>query len=95
MDEKITTLHPDGKKGVNISRKKYEQIKSFILERISCLGTVSYQELNAMAKKQLGPVFDGSVPWYIVTVKLDLEARGIIERINQKSGHAIRMKNSG
>ena len=91
MDEKITTLHPEGKKGVNISRVKYEQIKSFILETISCTGAISYRELNALAKKQLGPVFKGSVPWYIVTVKLDLEARGIIKRVNQKSGHAIQL----
>lgn len=89
MEEKIMTLHPEGKKGVNISLEKYSQIKSFILEMISCQGTISYRELNALAKKQLGDVFNGSVPWYIVTVKLDLEARGIIKRVKQKSGHAI------
>ena len=91
MEEKIRTLHPDGKQGVNISRQKYNQIKSFILEIISCRGTVSYRELNAIAKAQLGKVFDGSVSWYIVTVKLDLEARGVLKRIRQKSGHALQL----
>ncbi len=32
MDEKILTLHPQGKKGVNISRAKYEIMKTTILE---------------------------------------------------------------
>ncbi|MGC9342503.1 MAG: DUF6958 family protein [Bacteroidales bacterium] len=89
MEEKIMTRHPEGKKGVNISLEKYNQIKSFILEMVSCQGPISYRELNALAKKQLTNVFNGSIPWYIVTVKLDLEARGIIKRVEQKSGHAI------
>ena len=31
MDEKILTLHPQGKKGVNISRAKYDAMKTTIL----------------------------------------------------------------
>ena len=31
-EERILTLHPQGKKGVNISIRKYELIKSFILD---------------------------------------------------------------
>ena len=90
--EKILTLHPEGKKGVNISVEKYDQIKDFILNIVSCQGTISYKELDAVAKENLAPVFDGSVSWYIEVVKLDLEARGIIERIRQKSGYALRMR---
>ncbi|MDW7662766.1 MAG: hypothetical protein SCL54_15265 [Bacillota bacterium] len=30
-DERILTLHPEGKKGVNISIMKYEMIKNFII----------------------------------------------------------------
>jgi len=90
--EKILTLHPEGKKGVNISVEKYDQIKDFILNIVSCQGTISYKELDAVAKENLAPVFDGSVSWYIAVVKLDLEARGTIERIRQKSGYALRMR---
>ncbi len=32
MEEKILTLHPQGKRGVNISRAKYETMKKTILE---------------------------------------------------------------
>ena len=32
MEEKILTLHPQGKKGVNISKAKYETMRKTILE---------------------------------------------------------------
>jgi hypothetical protein len=32
MEEKITILHPQGKKGVNISKTKYEVMKNSILD---------------------------------------------------------------
>lgn len=92
MEEKILTLHPEGKNGVNIPLEKYKQVKDFILDMVSCNGTISYKELDLIAKENLGPVFDGAVSWYLVSVKLDLEARGIIERVKQKGGHAIRLK---
>ena len=44
-----------------------------------------------MAAKELSDAFDGKVVWYIVTVKLDLEARGILERIPKTSPHRLRM----
>ena len=90
--EKIQTLHPQGKKGVNIAREKYDFIKDFILRTMKSQDEISYQDLNEAAKEQLTETFDGSVPWYVVTVKLDLEARGIIERVPKSSPHRLRMK---
>ncbi|NCS90332.1 MAG: hypothetical protein GW789_16590, partial [Ignavibacteria bacterium] len=40
-DDKILTLHPQGKKGVNISLHKYEQIKNFILKTIKKKGVIT------------------------------------------------------
>lgn len=91
MNNKIQTLHPEGKKGANISSEKYEQVKAFILDMVSCHGTLSYKELDLLAKKHLAPVFDGSVSWYVVTVRLDLEAREILKRVKLKSGHAVEL----
>jgi hypothetical protein len=45
-----------------------------------------------MAIDELSDTFDGKVVWYILTVKLDLEARGIIERIPKINPHKLRMK---
>ncbi len=92
-EEKILTLHPDGKKGTNISLAKYNVIKDAMLQMIQQTGEITYQDLSDQLEKDLQPTFDGKVIWYVVTVKLDLEAREIIERIPKTSPHQVRMKN--
>lgn len=92
-DNRILTLHPQGKKGVNILLEKYYTIKNFIIKTLKEHKEISYQELSDLAEKELSKTFDGKVVWYIVSVKLDLEARGIIERIPKTSPHRIRIKN--
>ena len=91
-DGKILTLHPQGKKGVNILQRRYDVIKDFLLQKIEERGQISYEELNDLAVKELSATFDGKVVWYVVTVKLDLEARQIIERVPKTSPHEVRMK---
>ncbi len=91
-EERILTLHPKGKKGVNILVSKYNLAKDFILAKIKEHGDIAYEDLNDLSEKELGPTFDGKIGWYIVSVKLDLEARGIIERIPKVSPHRVRMK---
>lgn len=91
-DDKIMTLHPQGKKGVNILKRRYDVIKDFILETIKEHTQISYEKLSDVAIDQLSSTFDGKVVWYIVTVKLDLEARGIIERVPKTSPHELRLK---
>jgi len=90
-EERILTLHPDGKKGVHISYKKYETIRKFILKTLKARKQMTYQELNDLAISKLSESFDGSVPWYVVSVKLDLEARKVIERVPKTSPHEIKM----
>lgn len=91
-EEKILTLHPDGKKGTNISLEKYNVIKDAMLQMIHQAGEITYQDLSDELERNLQPTFDGRVVWYVITVKLDLEARGIIERIPKTSPHQVRMK---
>lgn len=91
MEEKILTLHPQGKKGVNISRAKYDQMARAILQVIEEYEVISYQALNDLLEQQLEGKFEGSIPWYVVSVKLDLKARGIIERIPKTSPHQLRL----
>lgn len=89
-NEKIMTLHPQGKTGVNILRRRYDQIKDFIMQTLSERAEITYQELDKLAVRELKDSFDGKVGWYVVTVKLDLEARNLIERIPGTSPHKIR-----
>jgi hypothetical protein len=48
--------------------------------------------LNERAVRELSSTFDGKISWYIVTIKLDLEARKLIERVESKGSHRIRLK---
>ena len=82
-DEKILTKHPQGKTGRNISRKSYDTLKSAILTALrkkELTHTELFEELNEKLKGK----FDGNISWYGETVKLDLEARKIIERTKSK-----------
>ena len=91
-EEKILTRHPDGKKGVNILARRYDQIKDYILARLRENGEMSYRALDEMANKDLAGKFDGRISWYVISVKLDLEARKVIERIPGSSPQVIRLK---
>ena len=91
-EEKIMTLHPQGKAGVNILKRRYDFIKDFIVATVSEKEPITFERLGDMAIEELTDKFDGKVLWYIVTVKLDLEARNVIERIPKTSPHQLRMK---
>ncbi len=81
-EEKILTIHPEkGKKGVKISRTKYDMIRQTILDAIRSQGTITFRGLVSLVDYNLRNRFEGSIPWYVTTVKLDLEARGEIERV--------------
>ena len=91
MSEKFLTLHPQNKQGVNIDKGKYEAIKGAILEAVGEKEGITFDELTASVGEKL-PDFDGSISWYTVSVKLDLEARGMIERIPKQSPQQLRLK---
>jgi len=91
-EERILTKHPQGKDGVNILKRRYDVIKGFITKTIEEYKEITYSELSDLAVEKLSNTFDGKVVWYIVVVKLDLEARKIIERIPKTSPHKLRMK---
>ncbi|HET6887156.1 MAG TPA: hypothetical protein VFH87_04445 [Candidatus Udaeobacter sp.] len=82
-EEKILTKHPLGKSGKNIDRQKYEALKTIILSALRNK-ELTHTELFNQLKKSLKSKFSGNVSWYGETVKLDLEARNIIERTSSK-----------
>jgi hypothetical protein len=92
MEEKILTQHPEGKQGVNINRAKYEMIRLAILDAIRSQGVITNEGLVSLVEFSLRNRFEGSVPWYVTTVKLDLEARGEIERLPGDGEQKIRLK---
>jgi hypothetical protein len=82
-EEKILTKHPLGKSGKNISRQKYETLKKAILSALR-KKELTHTELFNHLNQRLKDRFAGSIGWYGETVKLDLEARKIIERTSSK-----------
>jgi hypothetical protein len=91
MEEKIMTLHPAGKQGVNVSRQKYEVVRKTILDTIHKAGEITFLDLFNSVIDQLAGRFEGSIGWYITTVKLDLEARGLIERVTDATPQRLRL----
>jgi len=83
MKDSILTRHPAGKSGRSISREKYELVRSAILEALK-RGELSHSELMTRLEARLRKGLDGNPQWYGETVKLDLEARRVIERTKEK-----------
>ena len=82
MGTKIMTLHPDPhKEGVRIDKGRYEIMAAAILEALESQGEASFNQLRALVEAELAGKFEGSIGWYFTTVKLDLEARGALQRV--------------
>jgi len=84
MTNRILMQHPQGKKGVNIKKDKYETVKAAILETLEGR-SLTHAELITNVSEKLKEIFDSSIGrsairWYTESVKLDLEARRLIER---------------
>jgi hypothetical protein len=81
---KIQTLHPvPGKTNKNIALEKYDVIKENILLLLNA-AALTHTELMEQLYSNVKDSFEGGVQWYGETVKLDLEARKLIERTGTK-----------
>ena len=83
IEEKILTEHPLGKSGKNISRHEYETIKQAMTEALRNK-ELTHTELMNQLNESLKGKFPDNISWYAETVKLDLEARKIIQRTDSK-----------
>lgn len=80
-----------GKKGVNVSRDKYEIIFNAIHEILSEQEEIRFKDLPRAVKRKLKSSFNGSIPWYTTTVKLHMEHQRIIERVPNKTPQYLRL----
>lgn len=78
-EQKILTKHPLGKKGQNVSKEKYDAIRGAMLSVLGGRELTHTELMNALTDRLKGK-FAGNVSWYGETVKLDLEARKVVER---------------
>jgi hypothetical protein len=82
-EERILTKHPLGKSGRSISKQKYEAVKQALVAALRNK-ELTHTELLSQVNKSLKGKFSDNISWYAETVKLDLEARKIIERTSSK-----------
>jgi hypothetical protein len=82
-EEKILTKHPLGKSGKNVSKQTYDLFKQAIVSALQDK-ELTHSELLHQLNKDLKSKFSRNISWYAETIKLDLEARKIIERTSAK-----------
>ena len=92
--EMFEALHPDPEKqGTRVTKSTYEAYKEALLKVIPA--SDEGIEFGAL-RKAVVPHLDAellentSPGWWSTTVKLDLEARGIIERVKTKDRQRVR-----
>ena len=91
MKDMIRTLHPEKKQGVNISKEKYEIIRNAILCTLQSQKEMTFMNLSRAVEKEVNGNFEGSVTWYVTTVKLDLEARGQVKRVPKSRPQLVKL----
>lgn len=85
-EEKVICETPTpGKQPTRIDRWKYDVVRRAILEAVPKDGEgLAFRDLPAEVAKRLSTDERsrlGSVPWYTTTVKLDLEVKGELRRV--------------
>jgi hypothetical protein len=91
MKNTIRTLHPEKKQGVKISKEKYDIIRKAILSTLHKQKEMTFMNLSRAVEKEINGMFDGSVTWYVTTVKLDLEARGEVKRVPNSRPQLVKL----
>ncbi len=82
--ERIQTLHPlEGKVNKKIALDKYLFIRDHLVVILTDF-ELTHTELMEELFSRINGKFEGGIQWYGETVKLDLEARKIIERTKSK-----------
>lgn len=83
-EAKVLTKHPGrGRSGRSIRKTSYDSMKRAIVKVLRGK-ELTHTELADRVTKELKGKFEGNIGWYAETVKLDLEARKVVERTTSK-----------
>jgi len=74
----VQTKHPLGKNNKPVKRENYELFKNTIIAVLREREPTHTGLVDELESRLAG--FDGNIDWHAMTIKLDLEARGVIER---------------
>jgi hypothetical protein len=81
--EQVQTRHPLGKSNKPVDKHVYEMFKAAILAGLERKELTHTELLNELTRSLKGK-FSGNVGWHVMVVKLDLEARKLIERTSSR-----------
>lgn len=85
--KKITTTHPRTGTRFSIDMEIYTPFKDAILQSLRGSQGKSFAQLSADVEKIIQkklPGFKKSIPWYTISIRLDLETKGMIETFKEK-----------
>ena len=91
MIDTIHTLHPQKKQGVKISKEKNEINRKAIICVLQTEKEITFMNLSRAVEKEVNGNFEGSVTWYVTTVRLDLEARGQVKRVPNSRPQLVKL----
>ena len=93
--KKINVTHPLTGTERKFDAEIYEPVKAAIIKSLKGSKGKTFTELSddvvATIKKQM-PGFKKSIPWYTISIRLDLETRGIVETFVEKGKKLNRLK---
>ena len=91
--EMVDALHPEGKSPTRVNKADYDAYRHALLRVIPRdEHGVRFMHLPELVEEVLDEaVLERSKPmWWVTTVKLDLEARGLIERVPSAKPQRVR-----
>ena len=93
--KKTTVTHPVTGTERNFDSTIYEPFKAAIIESLKGSKGKTFSELTddvvRIIRKKM-PGFKRSVPWYTISVRLDLETKGIVETFVEKGKKLNRLR---
>ena len=94
-EDKTTLTHPRTGTEWRVNTEIYQAVKAAILQSLKGNKGKTFTELTddvvATVRKKM-PAFKGSIPWYTIGIKLDLETRGLVESFAEKGKKLNRLK---
>lgn len=95
ISKKVNVTHPITGTERKFDAAIYEPVKAAILQSLKGSKGKSFTELSddvvkIMRKKM--PGFKKSIPWYTISIRLDLESREIVETFVEKGKKLNRLK---
>ena len=94
-NKKIIVTHPATGAERKFDTAIYEPFKAAILQSLKRSKGKTFTELTddvvKIVRKKM-PDFKRSIPWYTISIRLDLETRGIVETYIEKGRKLNRLK---